>query len=169
MPSIFLPWTLVVVASALASPPDTVRRLPLSAFPQLPAAIRREATRRGCAVPQSNETRDPHNVVRGEFTGSGVDGWALLCSREKASAILVCVDGARVACETVAESPDASWMQKLEGESLAYSRLLLKVSAGRSQDGVTLRQDAIEDAFAGKASDVWYRDRGRWRRLMGAD
>src|ERR1700694_2759659 len=60
-----------------------------SAFPELPENIRRELERRGCTVPQVWEDRKPHNVIKGELIRKGQIDWAVLCSLNRVSSILI--------------------------------------------------------------------------------
>ena len=146
------------------------RRLPPSAFAQLPPAVRTEAEKRGCLVPQSayDPDRGMHNVITGRFRGRNERTWAMLCSRDRVSAILVCNSRPPLRCEELAKSPDLHWLQYVDGD-MKFSRVLTTVPAGRARDGVTLAHDAIDDYDAGKASVVWYFESGRWLRLSGAD
>jgi hypothetical protein len=60
--------------------PYTVRHLPVSSFPELPAPVVAELTRRGCLIPQTYEAHGPENVIRGSFERAGSADWAVLCS-----------------------------------------------------------------------------------------
>ena len=64
-------------------------RLSPSAFPELPANLVKELERRGCTIPQEAFTKRRHNVVRAEFAQPGQTDWAVLCSVNRVSSILV--------------------------------------------------------------------------------
>jgi len=167
---------LFIGAAGLVTANDEVadratRRLPPSAFTQLPSDVRNEAEQRGCSVPQSSydDDRGKHNVITGRFRDPSVSGWALLCSRERVSAILVCNARQPLRCEELAKSPDRDWLQRLGGNRIGFSRVLTTARGGEVRDGVTLAHDGVDDYFAGKASVVWYWESGRWRRLLGMD
>lgn len=66
-----------------------VTRLPPSAFTQVPTEIRRELKRRGCTIPQLSSGKKPQNVIKGEFIGKGRADWAVLCSLNGSSRILI--------------------------------------------------------------------------------
>jgi len=76
-----------------------VTRLGPSAFPELPRNIRRELERRGCTIPQVWEDRKPHNVIKGEFTRKGQTDWAVLCSLNRVSSILIFQNAMNVVSE----------------------------------------------------------------------
>ncbi len=69
--------------------PYTIRHLPVSSFPQLPAAVQSELNRRGCLVPQTYEARGPENVVRASLEQKGSADWAVLCSVHGTVSLLV--------------------------------------------------------------------------------
>src|ERR671937_183045 len=66
-----------------------VLRLPPAAFPQLPRNIVRYLQARGCTVPQTFVSAEPHNVISGEFARRGQTDWAVLCSRGREPSIIV--------------------------------------------------------------------------------
>src|ERR1700733_9184795 len=66
-----------------------VTRPPPSAFAELPTRIKRELERRGCTIPQVSADQKPQNVIKGEFTGKGRTDWAVLCSKNHVSTILI--------------------------------------------------------------------------------
>lgn len=155
----------------------TVRLSP-TAFPELPAGIVRALLARGCTIPQLSATEKPHNVIRGEFARRGQTDWAVLCSRNMESALLVFWAGA---ADSVAEHPwvpDLSFLQGVGNDEIGFSRVI--GIAGRDYILEHYREyggpkpppidhDGIEDAFEGKASAILYSYRGEWLTLTGAD
>lgn len=155
----------------------TVRLSP-SAFPDLPEAVARELSSRGCRIPQvSWANKLPHNVIRGEFAKPGQTDWAVLCSRGRESAILVFWNGSPDNSAEIARSPDRQWLQGYMPTEIGFSRGIgvAKVDAIRRRDRAYGRQtppldhDAIDDPFIEKASVIHYYNRGQWKRLPGAD
>ncbi len=71
------------------SVPYLIRRLPVSSFPNLPAAVQAELSRRGCLIPQSYEAHHPENLVHGSFEQPGSSDWAVLCSARGTVSLLV--------------------------------------------------------------------------------
>jgi len=74
--------------------PYMIRHLPVTSFPQLPAAAQSELNRRGCLVPQTYEARGPENVVQASLERKGSTDWAVLCSARGTVSLLVFFAGA---------------------------------------------------------------------------
>ena len=101
-----------------------VRRLAPSAFAELAPNIRRELERRGCTVPQVSANNQPHNVIKGEFTRKGQTDWAVLCSVNQASKILVFRNASVRNPSEFAREPDVDELQATGGDAVAYSRAI---------------------------------------------
>ena len=157
----------------------TIRRLPPDSFPQLPPAIRVALEARGCSVPQSFTSERPHNVITGRFAHAGQQDWAILCSRQDSSSVLIFWGSAEA--EPPTEFPrvrDAGFLQGIGEGRIGFSRLLMVATPARIRDyaasfdgplPAALDHDGVEDAFAEKASAVSYFEAGRWLALAGAD
>ena len=153
-----------------------VTRLAPSAFPELPANIRRELEHRGCTIPQVRADKKAQNVVEGEFTRKGQTDWAVLCSVNRVSTILVFHDASeRNRSEREA---DINKLQVVGGDVIAYSRAISRVgreyilshyAAYGGPKPPTIDHQGINDAFLEKASVVHYFRAGRWLKLAGAN
>ncbi len=66
-----------------------IRRLPVSSFPALPDQIAAELAARNCMIPQTWQAHRPENVVEGSFERSGSQDWAILCSANGQTSLLV--------------------------------------------------------------------------------
>src|ERR1700730_1539036 len=96
-----------------------VLRFAPSAFPTLPPIIKRDLDRRRCTVPQPDPAaigpapdRDLlHNVIHGHFQSGGQTDWAIVCSRNRVSTILVFWGGRANNVSELAERPDAGFLQ----------------------------------------------------------
>jgi hypothetical protein len=182
-------WTAVLLmAAALAqTPPDLRRTLELadgqvlrlspSAFPDLPKTLRTALQRRGCLVPQVPRRKQPHNVIKGEFSRRGQTDWAILCSAGGVSSILVFWNGSDANPAQIAEAKDLDRLQD-SGTGWAYSREISSVDRAyilghyRTYGGLKpppIDHKGINDAFAGKGSVVFYLDHEKWLQLTGAD
>jgi hypothetical protein len=96
----------------------TVRLTP-SAFPNLAVTVRTELEHRGCTVPQPwGERAQNINVISGEFTSAGQKEWAVLCSRQQRSAILVFHAGASNEIEKLVEQSDVQYLQVISGGAI---------------------------------------------------
>jgi hypothetical protein len=101
-----------------------VRRLPPSAFPELPKKINQELERRGCTIPQVPSDKKPHNVISGEFTGKGRTDWAVLCSLNRVSTILIFRNASEREPLEIAPQADADSLQRGGGTAIEYSRAI---------------------------------------------
>lgn len=153
-------------------------RLPPAAFDTLPALISLALENRACQIPQSYVSDRPHNVIRGDFDGQGADDWAVLCSRNLASSIFVFWSGDTIRVDSLSSVPDRRYLQGMGGDLIVFSRVIAVVSVTElnrlrellAEAGVPANgHDAVNDAFAGKASEVWYWHGGRWLSSPGAD
>jgi hypothetical protein len=155
-----------------------VTRLPPSRFPQLPLAIRQELNRRGCTIPQVWGEKTPHNVIKGLFAQRAELDWAVLCSVNRASTILIFRNASTSRVIELARAADINGLQSVGGTQIGYSREISPVGREfimrhyQAYGGVTpppIDHQGIDDAFVGKASVVLYFYRGKWFELTGAD
>lgn len=150
-------------------------RLPLSAFPDLPAAFVRELS--GCTVPQTYVINKPHNVVHGSFAAKGQTDYAVLCSRNGSSEIRIWWGGPVRCPSLMLQADDRSYLQGIGHDSIGYSRaitttnarVLSEDEAGGRERREVLEHDAIEDFFTEKGSSIWICRSGAWVALLGAD
>jgi len=155
-----------------------IKRLPPSAFPQLPAVVQRDLERRGCTIPQAFYPERPHNVVSGRFLRANQLDWAVLCSVRDSSRILVFWNGTPGNPTELAPEADAARLQGIGDGKIGYSRGIGVArpvairNLARAFDGWIPRpldHDGIEDAFIEKASAIHFLHRGKWRMLRGVD
>lgn len=155
-----------------------VIRLSPSRFPQLPLPIRQELTRRGCTIPQVWGQNTPHNVTKGSFIQPAELDWAVLCSVNQTSTILVFRNASTSRVTEFAREPDINSLQGEGGTQIGYSREIGAVGRQnitgyyRAYGGPKpppIDHQGINDAFVGKASVVLYFYRGKWLELTGAD
>ncbi len=186
-------WTLATFGASGSMPVQSadvwetadraVLRLPPSAFPTLPEIVKRDLERRNCTVPQPDPAaigptpdRDRHNVVHGHFQRRGQTDWAVVCSRNRVSTILVFWDGRTSNVSELEPRPDANFLQSSGVDTIGFSRTIAVASEAHIRDYFrrdeakppVLEHAGIEDIFLGKASTVWYLRTGKWVRLTGA-
>ncbi len=174
---------LVTTVSALGQDPWALAdahtvRLPPSAFPALPRPLQARLEQLGCTVPQTYDEPQPHNVIRGHFRNPRAWDWAVLCSVNGVSRVIVFWGGNPGSVELLGAAPDRDYLQGVGGDSIGFSRVIGVASprAIRSYHHEfgkgrlpAIDHDGIEDAFEGKASGIAYYYRGRWLTLAGAD
>lgn len=71
------------------STPYLIHRLPVSSFPQLPAAVQSLLNQRGCMIPQTYDAHQPENVMHASLERRGASDWAVLCSEHGTVSLLV--------------------------------------------------------------------------------
>lgn len=156
-------------------------RLAPSEFPELPDAVIDQLDARGCTVPQGSwPARMGRNVVSGEFIEAGQKAWAVLCSVERVSAILV-FDSANSLVAELGRAPDLRYLEANGDGTIAYSRMVTRASPEYVRDRheayweegddplPELTHDGINAGWEGKASSVRYFTGGVWLVLPGAD
>jgi hypothetical protein len=157
-------------------------RLPPSAFARLPRNIVRHLQARGCTIPQYAFKRRPHNVISGAFARQGQRDWAVLCSRNGFSSILVFWSGRTDAVTELARLSDHIFVQREIGSDKAhYARVISAVNkdyiishyqaykGSGAPEPPPISHQGIDDGYMEKASTVHYYYRGKWRALQGAD
>jgi hypothetical protein len=155
-----------------------VVRLAPSSFKQLPKELIQELERRRCTVPQVWASRQPGNVIRGEFLKKGQTDWAVLCSVNMKSSILVFPSGSPNNPMNIAEGEDLQILQGVGRGQIGYSREIAPVGEKYILDHYhayggpkppPIDHLGINDAFVEKASVVLYFYQGKWLQLTGAD
>lgn len=157
---------------------EQTRRLHPSAFANVPSKIVNELQRLGCTIPQTDGELKPHNVITGRFLSAANRDWAVLCSRDRVSSILVFPNGAVDDVREIESSPDANWLQGMGGSQIVFSRAIgvadarYIVSHYEEYGGPKpppLDHQGINHMFVEKGSTVLYWRQGKWLQLQGAD
>ena len=91
--------------------PYLIRHLPVSSFPELPAAVQELLNRRGCLIPQTYEAHGPENVVHASLERAGSSDWAALCSAEGTVSLLVFFSSAPAQLVVLASAPETERLQ----------------------------------------------------------
>jgi hypothetical protein len=175
---------LLVPACVLAQDKWTVAeerivRLKPKAFRQLPDAVLRDLERRRCRIPQTFLSGEPHNVIMGSFARKGQTDWAVLCSRNGRSSVIVYWNGSPRSISRTGDAGDKNFLQTIDGNgTIGFSRSIQPVgretiiASYRSYGGrrpPSIDHEGIDDAYVEKASVILYFYRGRWIELQGAD
>lgn len=158
---------------------EATLRLSPTAFSQLPKIIVLSLQKRNCTVPQTFSNSTPHNVIRGQFAKRGQFDWAILCSRNRVSSILVFWNGSTKSVAEIARSDDKDYLQTIDDTPrIGFSRAIAAVGKShifahyREYGGrkpPPIKHQGVNDAFIEKASLVHYFYRNRWLKLQGAD
>jgi hypothetical protein len=155
-----------------------IRRLPIDAFPDLPAVVAKVLRDKNCTVPQPAIGSGPQNVIRGEFLAKGETGWAVLCSVNQSTSLLVFRNHLDTNPQVLNTGQDSGYLQGLGNDEIGYSRAIGPVNrdyiishyrAYGGPEPPPLDHHGIDDAFIEKASSIWYFHEGKWLQLAGAD
>jgi hypothetical protein len=88
-----------------------IRHLPVSSFPDLPAAIQQQLDHRGCLIPQTYEAHRPENVIHASLQRPGSSDWAILCSAQGTVSLLVFFGDDSSQPFTLASAPETERLQ----------------------------------------------------------
>lgn len=153
-----------------------ILRLQPTVFTNLPENIMIEVKKRGCLIPQSYASSHPHNVIQGQFQVEGQTDWAVLCSTDKISSILLFWGGDTRSVSEIAKSPDKIWLQRIGGSKIGYSRYISSVGGGSIIENYqanggpkppSMDHEGIDDGFLEKGSTVHYWHEGYWLEFAG--
>ena len=163
---------------AFESAERQILRLSPSAFPKLPKEVLADLKRRGCLIPQVPHGNESHNVIKGQFAKPGQTDWAILCSIEGVSSILVYWKGSAANPAQIEEMDDIVRLQDSGADGMVYSREIASVGRAyilqhyQAYGGTKpppIDHQGINDAFVEKGSVVFYFYGGKWLQLTGAD
>jgi hypothetical protein len=129
-------------------------RLPPAAFRELPKGLVRELQRIGCTIPQASVT-EPHNVIRGEFAKTGQTDWAVLCSKDGASTVLVFWNGRKRNPGRIARAEDGD----------LFNRRITVVRREHIVEQPAIDHQGIGDSYSEPTSAIHYYLRGKWLQL----
>ena len=163
----------------LAADLQVVRVKP-SALPQLlthfPKILIPELERRGCTIPQGPNSK-VHNVIKGEFAKPGQIDWALICSVNRVSSILVYWNGEPSDPTEIAKMADIHCLAGDGPRTISFSCAIATVGKDYIMKHYTayggpkpppIDHEGI-DSSIGMGSVVNYFYKGKWLRLTGAD
>ena len=153
-----------------------IRLLPIASFPDLPAPIAGELSRRQCMIPQSFEAKEPENVIHGAFRAAGTDDWAALCSSQGSTTLFVFFAGQTESPIALRTQPDSAWIGAEPGSTIYGSSWGIAVRSATElraepqlRRGVGIDHDAIDDARLERSLAVHYYQAGRWLNLNRSD
>jgi hypothetical protein len=166
------PLRAQTVGDPLPQRRSAIVRFPPTAFPELPKNVVTELNRRGCTIPQPYTDRRA-NVIRGVFATPGQTDWAVLCSVNGFSSILVFWNGSEQHPAVIAELPDEKFLIRESGGS-GFARSIKAVETktvaqhfrtdGSPERPRIAHDGVLDESFAGKPSIVHYHHSGKWLR-----
>jgi len=151
-----------------------IRMLPLSSFPGLPSTIVSGLNEQHCLIPQTFEARRPENVIHGEFEKRGSSDWAMLCSHDGSTKLLVFFSGAFDKPTTLAEWKDTDRMSSEKpSDDLGSAWGINTIPPDGMAHTPSVHRhgpfdhDGIEDDYLEHSSIVHYYRNGNWLALEG--
>lgn len=136
--------------------PYLIRHLPVSSFPDLPAAAAALLNRRGCLIPQTYQAHQPENVIHASLERAGSSDWAALCSVKGTVSLVVYFASAPAALETVATALETARLQAHDvtgvlgfnwGIDPATPAQVHQAQAGMQPRPTALDHDALADSI----------------------
>ena len=125
-------------------------RLSPAAFRELPKGLVRELQKLKCTIPQASGVAEQHNVIQGEFAKRGQTDWAVLCSKDGESTVLVFWNGSRRNPARIARSEDGD----------VFTRRITPIEPKNIDEPPPIEHQGIGDA-----SVIHYYFRGKWLEL----
>ncbi len=153
-------------------------RLSPGAIPSIPKNIQEYLDVHNYTIPQDCFARTPNNVISGHFLDSIKIDLAILCSKDRFSAILIFWNCKADSVTELSRSADIYWLQSAGGDKIGYSRIISVASKSRILEHydptsdthpIDITHDGIEDGFDGKCSEILYYNNGRLTIFSGAD
>jgi hypothetical protein len=170
--TLFCVLPLPIAAQAIGQPSSQltypIRRIPPTAFPELPKNLVTELERRGCTIPQPY--RDgKENVIRGEFAKPEQTDWAVLCSTQGSTSLLVFWNGKTtnpLVLDKSSDDPHRTFDWYIR--AVDRKSILDHYRAYGGPKPPPIDHHGIESG--GEHVSVFlYRYRGKWLTLQGAD
>lgn len=144
-------------------------------FSILPIGVRAKLTELKCLIPTS--LNGSANVISGHFWKSNEMCFAVVCSREAKSSILVFKDSNGNKYAELGRWDDDHWLEKISNKNY-YRRQISTVGESyivdhyQSYGGPVppkIEHDAIDDGYQEVSSKVYYFHINKWLQLQGAD
>lgn len=166
------------ISIAGRSTPYIIRHLPLASFPQLPATVKDDLSRRGCLIPQTYEAHRPENVVHGSFESAGSSDWAVLCSVRGAVSLLVFFGSDPSHPSEIVSAPETERLQAHNpsgvlgfnwGIDSASPKQVRQAQAGMSPRPPAIDHDAIAGSIVEHNTVYHYYSNGAWTLLPTND
>jgi hypothetical protein len=158
--------SLLTPASVLAQDLDRRVLRPPSAFRELDINLRSELDRRGCTIPVNLPVSS--NVLRGQFAKPGQFDWAVLCSSKHVTRLLVFWDGSPQNPTELSVFPNRNGVSEWYIRPVGKDFIEQHYRAYGGPKPPPIDHDGIESGGE-HVSTVFYRYRGKWLQLQGAD
>ena len=179
---IFFVFTLLFVLSSLCVQAQDkfdiaerkIVRLAPDKFAELPKNIISALETRGCTIPQTYFHSQPNNVIYGEFKKKGQKDWAVLCSKNSVSSILIFWNGSDKKIDEINTAPDKDQLYKMKNGKLRFSRKIEVVNRENILENADFygeKPPPIEHAGIGDGDGylAYYHYQGQWLKIQEAE
>jgi len=152
----------------------TIRHLPVSSFPGLPAPIAELLNRRGCLIPQTYQAHGPENVVHASLERPGASDWAILCSAQGMVSLLVFFGGDLDQPQVLASALETERLQSHDpsqvlgfnwGIDPASPQHIHEVQIGMEHRPARLDHDALADSVIDHRTAYHFYSKSVWTLL----
>ena len=157
---------------------EKIRRLPPSQIAGMPMSVRTALAQHGCTIPQVYSTPTPHNAVRGSFTRRGGLEWAVLCSHNGTSSIVVLSEGSGALLAQFAPRRDVGSIASGKDGPIGYARSIgvasqqmMRIVRGRQarRSLPPITHEGICDGLVDQDGYFWYWTGRDWKTIAGDD
>ena len=149
---------IIIVISLNISPANSKENSIIKISPtkinKLPSSIINYLNQRKCTVPQTfnYSERNIDNIIQGEFFEKGQKDWAVLCSVNGFSSILIFPDSSIIGVKEIARENDNNFFQNFGNNSIGYSRKILPteklyIMERNKSVKFTIIHEGIEDIY----------------------
>jgi len=170
----------ILLAAILLNQLDSqITRLRPLELSSVPAGIAQQLENRGCLIPvMTYGGASKPNVTRGRFATADQQDWAVLCSQNGRSSILIIWGGKHSCSSEFNAGADENYVQGDADKVMRFSRLINVIGPNHlrkhfQQSGQVAKfpiaHDGLVDRFEGKASTIYYCHAGKWEELEGSD
>jgi hypothetical protein len=160
---------------------ENIEYLPVDSFPDIPQSIKSYLVQNNYKVPQpvTSVSKNHLNVIKGNFVRSNTSDWAILCSKDYHSKLLVFESDSSKNTHFVTEFDDKNGLQGCGNGKIGYSYSIEPVDKKFIVDHQKLYGDSILPnnldhcgvnlIFLGKGSTIYFHRDNKWLKLPGSD
>jgi len=185
--SIFIIIPIFIIAGKWTQPEiweDGLKKivyLAPSDFTDLPKSIIKYLEKNNYKIPQPyfyNPGQEKYNVIKGRFYSPNQYDWAVMCSNEHKSKVIIFISGSTKKIHILTQFEDINGLQGIGNDEVGFSLgievvgredILYYYEAYGGPKPPPIDHDGINFIFYGKASVVYYNYKGKWLELQGAD
>jgi hypothetical protein len=156
------------------SVPFLIRRLPINAFPDLPAHVADQLNQRQCLIPQSYDAHHPENVVQASLERAGSSDWAVLCSANGKVSLLVFFASTPGRPAVLAAAPEKERLQRHDSSGVLGFNWAIdpaspddvhQAQSSMARKPPRLDHDALKDINLDRTTLYRFYSKGAWRLL----